>query len=504
MVQQAGKVANNLNCAYKINNMQNNRSLALTFYQTPDTQRGTKPANKTGTTMTNDEENLKTNQPASEGKSVSAAPTSNQPERPHTVTDNPQIHVIHPTLANLVAPVNTSPIISPSPPHHDSPSELYKTDDLMDVDVDNSLGKKTATSDSSELYKTDDPMDVNVDNSHEKKTVSTTSDSIINGAAKLPGPSSESNATSFNEKEGREKRRLQTDGKKEDDNKRQRKTVSDPPLSPRRVGVGASTLASRKLNQKVNNGTFKLSSTKWNNFKEKITFLDRNVSFPDPHGAPRSVRHSKCGRIVQMKEPYNVANFETHLKTCRSNKTAGMPTLESLFNKQPKMLEKTVLSAPTKRAVPPLPEPCPGLTETDHPEIPKYLKRSPACGGGAPSLDTIASQFGKKTFSKLSPAQQQKAWSSQRAQLRWYNDVKFGRVFSSACTKSSHLLKPQRPCDQCSALLDDKGFRQALSLPIPAPEKVRFTPKHWINTKAIELWGDIHGVRPLVEAYDKV
>ena len=82
--------------------------------------------------MIDDEESLKTNQ----GKSVSAAPTSNpqryQPER--TRTDNMQIHLslLSPT------PVNTSPMISP--PH--SPSELYETDDLMDVDVDNSLEKK--------------------------------------------------------------------------------------------------------------------------------------------------------------------------------------------------------------------------------------------------------------------------------------------------------------------------------------------------------------------------
>ena len=427
-----------------------------------------KPADKTEMTAINDEEIPKTNQ----GKSL-GVPTAATMSQPHM--DN---SLIHPTVMNLVTP---DPIISP--PH--SPPELYKMDDPMDVDVDDSLEKDAlaATSESDSAINTKD--------SH-----------LL---TKLPS----SNAISLNKKDGSLKRRLQIDEKKEDENKRQRVTLCDlpgpvgPPSSPRNVGVGASTLASRKLNQKVNNGTFKLSSTKWNNFKEKITFLDKNVSFPDPHGAPRSIRHSKCGRIIQMKEPYNIANFETHLKTCRSNKTAGMPTLESLFNRQPKIPEKTV-SAQTTKAISPPPEPCPGLTEADHPEILKYLKRSPACGGGAPSLDTIASQLWKKKFSKLSPAQQQKVWSSQRAQLRWYNDIKFSRVFSSACTKFSHLLKPQKPCDQCSALLDDKGFCQALSVPIPAPENVRFTPKHWINTKAIELWGDIHEIRPLVEAYDKV
>ena len=339
----------------------------------------------------------------------------------------------------------------------------------MDVDVDNILEKEEATSVSA--------IDI------------ATNDSVPH----LP-------AQSLEKKEGRGslKRMLQISGKKDDDNKRQRITAPrDLQLS---VGVGASTLASRKLNQKVNNGTFKLNSTKWNNFKDKISFLDRKASFPDPHGAPRSVRHSKCGRIVQMKEPYNVANFETHLKTCRSNKTAGMPTLESLFNKQPKIPEKTP-SPPNKCAVSPQPETCPGLTEVDHPEIPKYLKRSPASGGGAPSLDTIANQLWKKKYSKLSSEQQKKVWSSQRSQLRWYNDAEFVRVFSSACMKYSHLSKP---CDQCSALLDDKRFRQALSVPTPAPENIRFTPKHWINTKAVELWGDIHGIRPLVEAYEKV
>ena len=353
----------------------------------------------------------------------------------------------------------------------------------------------------------DDQMDIDsdVNNSLEKST-----DSVFNNVPKdlhlsTMQVTKEIKLPTFFATGGSLKRTLQIDEREdlgEDDNKRQR--VRDPPGRPssQTVGVGASTLASRKLNQKVNDGTFKLSSTKWQNFKEKITFLDKNASFPDPQGSPRAVRHSKCGRIVQMKEPYNVANFETHLKTCRSNKTAGMLTLESLFNKQPNKPEKT-LSAPT-----PLPvrEPCPSLTETDHPEIPKYLKRSPASGGGAPSLDTIANQLWKKKFSKLSLQQQQKVWSSQRAQHHWYNDAEYSRVFSSACKKISHLLKPQRvgPCDQCTALLDNKAFRQALSVPIPAPDNVRFTPKHWINTKAIEFWGDIYGIRPLVEAYDKV
>jgi hypothetical protein len=58
----------------------------LTFYQTSDPQ-SAKPAKKTGTMVIDDEESLKTNQ----GKSVSATPTSNQPERPRT--DNMQIHL---------------------------------------------------------------------------------------------------------------------------------------------------------------------------------------------------------------------------------------------------------------------------------------------------------------------------------------------------------------------------------------------------------------------------
>jgi hypothetical protein len=410
------------------------------------------------TTVINDKEILKTNQLG--GKSVSASTNSNQPERPRM--DNSQIHP-------------TSPIFSP--PHSPEP---YKLDDPMDIDDDHSFQKST----DSVINDSDVPKDPHLSTMQQQET-------------------KEIKLLSFFATGGSLKRtQLEIDGDdgkkpvKEDDNKRQR--VCHGPSSPRRVGVGASTLASRKLNQKVNDGTFKLNLSRWQNFKEKISFFDKSASFPDPHSAPRSVRHSKCGRIVQMKEPYNIANFESHLKTCKSNKTAGMPTLESLFNKQPKIHERTTVPSES------LPNCCPGLTETDHPEIPKYLKRSPASGGGAPSLDTIASQLWKKKFSELSLVKQQKAWSSQRAQLRWYNDAEFGRVFSSACMKFSHLLKPQKPCDQCRALLIDKRFRQALSIPIPTPENVRFTPKHWINKKAIELWGDIHGIKPLVEAYDKV
>lgn len=219
--------------------------------------------------MINDEESeeiLKTSQ----GKSVSksAAPTSNQLERPDM--DNPQI------CPTSLMPVNTSPMISP--PH--SPSELYITDDLaMDVDVDE---KETTTSDSVINGMGKDP---HLSMMQATKEIKFLSSNVI---------STVGSNTSFNKKEGRGslKHRLQIDGKMEDlddSNKKQHITVlchGDPPSFLWRVGVGASTLASHKLNQKVNSGTFKLSLTKWHNFKEKITFLDRCASFPDPHGAP--------------------------------------------------------------------------------------------------------------------------------------------------------------------------------------------------------------------------
>jgi hypothetical protein len=233
----------------------------------------------------------------------------------------------------------------------------------------------------------------------------------------------------------------------------------------------------------------------------RFFLLDRDATFPDPQSEPRSVCHSKCGLVLQMKEPGNISHFETHLKKCKSNKTAGMPTLKSLFEKQ-----STGKTAPTKKVSSPTAQlTCHGLMEINHPEIPKYLQHSPARGGGALTLDAIATQLFKKSFSKLSLDRQKKVRSSQQAQLQWYNEAEFGRIFSSTCMKISGASSYLRgPCSECLALLNDKNFRQALSKPIPQPENVKFMPKYWIDIKAVEFWGDIHGIQPLIEAYDKV
>lgn len=296
--------------------------------------------------------------------------------------------------------------------------------------------------------------------------------------------------------------------------KRRDVTTIDIDVSPRKtprltvttlgiVGVGSSTVASRKLNASVIDGTFVRKPAKWAKFQQKIHGLDELAEFPDRD--VRLVRHSKCGRELRMKEPYNIANFETHVSTCKGpSKTAklsaaGTPTLDSIFKNL----------GGSKKASPIQPQkfPCPGITARDDSRIPVYLLRSPSCGGGGPTADSIgAKMYPRVAFAKLSKSQKDAIRAAQRQQYQWRNEEDLQRVVSTSCRKESLLRLDNTtvPCTDCQSLLSIKSFKQALSMALPDSKNLKFTPKVWRNVKAAEKWGSFTGLKPLMEAYEKV
>lgn len=170
------------------------------------------------------------------------------------------------------------------------------------------------------------------------------------------------------------------------------------------VSVGASSVASHKLNASVNNGTFILHPTKWANFQQKIHALDWHAEFPDKD--VQLVCHLRCGGELQMKEPYNVTNFKTHISSCKgpSKKkklsAANTPTLDSMFINHG-WAKKTISSAPSQEQIP-----CPGLTASNDSQIPEYLLHSPACGGSGPCTDSVkAKMYSNVAFAKLTNSQ---------------------------------------------------------------------------------------------------
>lgn len=301
-------------------------------------------------------------------------------------------------------------------------------------------------------------------------------------------------------------KRLREDKDEKNNSKRQRK-MPEQTLSTS-VGISQSATASRSLNEKIHNGTFLLNPTRWKNFQRKIHLCDRNATFNE--NEPRSVRHSKCGKILQMKEPYNiqVGNFETHVAKCKKTSTVGMPTLASMFSNQLRTQIPKVKDDSEAAAKPSIPTPCPGLSASNHPRIPIYLKRSPAHGGGAMRIDKLASSLYPDTpYSLLSNRKQVDVRAAQKTQYRWRNEPNLVKIYSTSCKKTAHISgfdNSPAPCYECQALLNDTLFRKALARDLPDPENVKYTPKVYINNDAIEKWGNIHQLAPLIREFETV
>ena len=297
---------------------------------------------------------------------------------------------------------------------------------------------------------------------------------------------------------GPKRLREDKDGKK--NSKRQRK-LPEQMLSTS-VGIGHSATSSRSLNEKIHNGTFLLNPTRWKTFQRKIHLCDQNATFYE--NEPRSVRHSKCGKILQMKEPYNIAYFENHVAKCKKTTAAGMPTLASMFSNQ----LRTQVPKVKVEAKPSNPTPCPGLSASNHSRIPIYLKRSPAQGGGAMRIDKLSSSLYPDTpYSLLSNQKQVDVRAAQKTQYRWRNEPDLVKIYSTACKKTSHISdfdNSPAPCYECQALLNDTLFRKALARDLPDPENVKYTPKVYINNDAVEKWGNIHQLAPLIREFEKV
>lgn len=355
--------------------------------------------------------------------------------------------------------------------NHPSQPEQCEQDD-MTVDVDNDLDYKTTTT---------DPSAMNLDESKP-----------IHPFFKESYPKSSSSFANAMSKKVRQ--RLGEGG---DD---KLKPLNQTSSNLQNVGIGRSTTASRTLNEKVANGSFILNPTRWRNFREKIFLLDRDAIFNESE--PKSVRHSKCRKLLQMKEPYNVANFEIHVAKCNIRTTSNTLTIETMFKKEPPRKRAKIEHPPSTQIA------CPGLSGSNHPRIPLYLERTPSTGGGSSRIDKVSKSLYPKTrYTDLSAKQQQNVIAAQRLHRRWRNEHDLQKVYSMECTKVSHIspfTDSVEPCYQCTALLSDQRFIKVLSKEKPDPENVKYTPKIWINNEAVERWGNIHGLTPIIEEFEKV
>lgn len=150
------------------------------------------------------------------------------------------------------------------------------------------------------------------------------------------------------------------------------------------VGMSRSARAARARNTQVTNGTFVIDNRMLLQFKCKIRLVDPGASFTVGKNI-KVVTHSLCGQTVMMKEPYNIAHFLRHTGTCtgppkttygQRNKSVHVPPGGGIFK----------FLVPRKKGIMLIQSlPCPGLTGSQHHQIPTYLHRSSVPGGVRPT-----------------------------------------------------------------------------------------------------------------------
>jgi hypothetical protein len=119
---------------------------------------------------------------------------------------------------------------------------------------------------------------------------------------------------------------------------RDEKTDSEPELFiPRQRGTSKSSTWQRKQNAEYKQGLIDQDEDRLTEFHRKACEHDTHCEVIDT----RTIRHSKCGKVLKMQMPYNLNNFKMHIKnhcnttTCKGWKHgAGTETLKTLFARQ--------------------------------------------------------------------------------------------------------------------------------------------------------------------------
>jgi hypothetical protein len=213
-----------------------------------------------------------------------------------------------------------------------------------------------------------------------------------------------------------------------------------------------------------------------------------------------------------MKEPYNTCRFAEHILRCTgptkksklsASNTRTLTAMSAKFNWD--AFKKDPVQSSSKSQ--PVARPCPGLTAVNNERIAVYLDRTPATGGGAPSLDSVVkSIFPKKDFTALSDRQKLEVRAAQRHKYQWHNHADLKKVYSASCCKNVQVRPNDTvsPCSKCLQLLQNKNFKQSLSKERPEDKNYKFMPRTYLDEKMLEQYGLITGLKPIIDAHRKV
>ncbi|KAF7312426.1 hypothetical protein MIND_00256100 [Mycena indigotica] len=148
--------------------------------------------------------------------------------------------------------------------------------------------------------------------------------------------------------------------------------------------------------------------------------------------------------------------------------------------------------------------PCPGLTCESNPKIARYLMRTSASGGGAPSRLRIALDLFETRWISLNKEQQRMVLRRENSLQQWKNSHSLGSVFSGSClrnvdTADNSLVKPCLPCNELRRL---HTFQVAINRPMPQERDMKHVPKTYRSPELGALYLKYHGLRELMENND--
>lgn len=216
-----------------------------------------------------------------------------------------------------------------------------------------------------------------------------------------------------------------------------------------------------------------------------------------------------CDQDRKVQKQYDVKRFEVHFESCvrkrydrQKTKVSTSRTLKLTSETIPRKWDIFVnrITLPNGK---PKPRPCSGISEDDHPQIPTYLRRSAASGGGARNVTAISMDLFSSPYRDLVHSQQQDVLFTQLQEHRWRNDHQNLRIFSTECSRISPTLDRAhraRPCDKCASLLELKVFKNILRKKMPADTNYRYNNAIYRNDALSEHFAKCAGLKDLFDS----
>ena len=262
--------------------------------------------------------------------------------------------------------------------------------------------------------------------------------------------------------------------------------------------VGSSWAAQKALRDRVKASAFVPSWAKLQNFQRKVRDDDARAEFQDRN--PLKVRCSACAKWITMRALYDVQQWKHHRATtmCMKRCSSGLKT-RSLF-----ALGFGGPCKPLKDYAGTCPFPCPGLSQDSSPLIDRYLSRTAATGGGAPSRQILMKDlfgFDDVSWRDLTNKQQRMVLRREETLFLWRVSRSTQSIYAASCETIIHASPTANPepCSECFNLYNLHKFTVALNRKMPNEDNMKFVPKKYRPTELGKIYLKCKGVRELVE-----